>query len=275
MTYITASEVRNICGAPGDLITDEQLNQYIEEVESEMKRWMNTVFTPKEVIEIHDGNGTSRIFTKKNPVLSVRALTLNNNVSITPAGIDWYKSSGKLWLGTGAECATFLEGHQNTFIKYVYGMVEESDKESMTLNDVSKGKSVEIEIGNASQFAVNDWVEIYGMDGNREAFKITSIDAGANKITADVLVKDHSADSKTVKLQIPDFIRKYMLIEAGICAGINAMGATYVFNASYGLGDLNVTKGVPYTHWKASVDYLLKERELRKSRIRPRPAIVT
>ena len=65
-----------------------------------------------------------------------------------------------------------------------------------------------------------------------------------------------------------------MLIEAGICAGINALGATYTFNASYQLGELQVTKGVPYTHWRESLNSLFKEREMRKVRIKIRPSIV-
>lgn len=273
MTYITASEVRNASGVPTSLITDAQLTEWIAQVEEEMERWLNTSFKPKETIEIRDGNATSRMFVLKNPLLSVRELTVNDATSITPAYIDWYKPSGKVWLSTSAESATFSEGQQNTFIKYVYGFVEESSTDTTTTADVSTGSGVSLTVNDITGFGDNEWVEIYGMDGNREVAYITAAPSGST-IIVDKLVKTHESNSKVVKLEIPKYIKKYMIIEAAICAAINAIGATYTFNATYSLGELSVTKGVPYTHWKASMDYLLKEREMRKSRIKPRPSIM-
>lgn len=273
MTYITADEVRNASGVPTSLITDAQLNEWIAQVEEEMERWLNTSFAPKETIEIVDGNATSRMFVKKNPLLSVRELTVNDSTSITPAYIDWYKPSGKLWLSTSAESATFTQGQQNTFVKYIYGFVKESSTDTTTTADVTAGNTVSLTVSSISGFSDGDWVEIYGMDGKREAAQITAAPSGST-IVVDKLVKAHESGSKVVLLAVPEYIKKYMIIEAAICAAINAIGATYTFNASYSLGELSVTKGVPYTHWKASMDYLLKEREMRKSRIKPRPSIL-
>lgn len=273
MTYITADEVRNISGVPTSLITDAQLNEFIGQVEPEMERWLNTSFTPKEKIDIMDGNGTIRMFVTKNPLLTVRELTLNDSTTITPAYIDWYKPSGKVWLSSSAESTSFTTGQQNTFIKYIYGFLDESSTSTATTADVTAGTSVSLTVSSITGFSEDDWVEIYGMDGKREAAQINAAPSGST-IQVDQLVKAHESGSVVVLLEIPEFIKKYMIIEASICAAINAMGATYVFNASYSLGELNVTKGVPYTHWKASMDYLLKERELRRARIKPRPSIL-
>jgi hypothetical protein len=51
---------------------------------------------------------------------------------------------------------------------------------------------------------------------------------------------------------------------------LNAIGTTYVFNASYSLGDLNVTKGVPYTHWRESLEKAIKERNTLRNIVKPR-----
>ena len=64
-----------------------------------------------------------------------------------------------------------------------------------------------------------------------------------------------------------------MECEAAIYVAINAIGATYTFNASYQIGELSVTKGVPYTHWRESVSQMLKERENLRRLIKPRPYI--
>ena len=111
------------------------------------------------------------------------------------------------------------------------------------------------------------------MDGNCEVAKITNDPVG-NTFAVDTIVKPHESGSVVVKLVIPEYIKTYMMIEAAICVAINAIGSTYVFNASYNLGELQVTKGVPYTHWRESVDKLTKERMMRKARIKPRPSMV-
>lgn len=273
MTFITVTEVRNICGAPSSLIVDTAIAQYITEVEADMARWLNTAFVPTQKLDIVDGNATSRMFVMKNPILSVRAITVNTSTSVTPKYLNWYKSSGKIMLGTDAETATFTTGQQNTFIKYLYGMLEESSTSTATTADVTTGTSVALTVSAITGFSNEDWVEIYGMDGKREVAQINATPSGST-IQVDQLVQDHDSGSIVVKLQIPQHIKKYMLIEAGICAAINAIGATYTFNASYSLGDLQVTKGVPYVHFTNLIEKLLKEREMRRVRIKPRPAIL-
>ena len=76
------------------------------------------------------------------------------------------------------------------------------------------------------------------------------------------------------KIQIPYVIKRFMELEAAIYVGINAIGATYTFNASYSIGDLSVVKGVPYTHWRESVQRCIQEREALRKNIRVRPSIL-
>ena len=146
-------------------------------------------------------------------------------------------------------------------------MQERSDTNTITDADSTAGSSVALSVASETAFADDDWVEVYGIDGNKEVGQVTGTDTG--EITIDELAFDHASGSKVVKLQIPEFIKRYMEIEAGIACALNAIGATYTFNASYGLSEFNVVKGVPYTHWRESFEKMVKERDFRKSQIRP------
>ena len=273
MSLISVDEVRNRSGAPTSLVSDAQITTFISQVEEEMARWINTSFTPKQVIEVRDGNGSSHMFSRKNPLLSIREITVNKTTSVTPSSVNWNVSSGKIMLTATSEGGNFTTGQQNTFVKYIYGFLEESSTSTSSTAAVIVGSDVSISVSSITGFSDEDWVEIYGMDGYREVAQINATPA-LGVIQVDQLVKTHSSGSTVVLLQVPVFIKTYMMIEAAICVAINAIGATYVFNASYSLGDLQVTKGVPYTHWQSSVEKLYKERAMRKSRIKPRPSIM-
>ena len=272
MTYISVDEVRNRSGAPTSLVSDTQITEFIAQVEPEMARWLNTAFVPTEIIEIRDGNSMSIIFARKNPILSIRKLVSNGSTNITPAYLNWHKPSGKILLTSSAEAGVFISGSQNTFIKYIYGLLNESSTKTATIASAIVGTTISLSVSSITDFVDKDWVEIYGMDGHREVAQITGVPTGSTIV--DEIVKTHESGSVVVKLQIPEFIKNYMMIEAAICVAINAIGATYVFNASYNLGDLQVTKGVPYTHWRESVNFLLKERAMRRATIRIRPSIL-
>lgn len=269
-TYITADEVRIACGAPSSLISDADVNETIDLAEALVEKWLNTTFTPTTQIDILDGNGFSWIYPRKSPLLSVRTLK-TNDTSITLTGLKVYRESGKVDLHTGSETATFLAKKRSVIIKYLYGTMEESSTSTTTDADASAGTSVTVSVVSESGFTANDWVDIYGMDGYKETAQVSSTATG--ELVIDQLAFDHESGSTVVKLQCPIYVKRKMLVEAGLIVALNAIGATYTFNASYSLGDLSVTKGVPYTHWRESVEKLLKEREFLSKVVRPRPSI--
>lgn len=273
MTYITVTEVRNLSGAPTSLVTNTQISSFITIVEGEMERWLNAKFTPSQRIDVLDGNATQRIFTQKNPLLSVRALTVDTE-TVTPSTLIWKRPSGMVQLGSASECGVFINGTgSGVVIKYLHGFVDETSTSTVTTVVSTVGTNVALTVSSITDFADDDWVEIYGMDGHREAAQITGTPSG-NTITVDQLVQTHSSGSTVVKVAIPIYVKEYMVIEAAICVALNAIGATYVFNSGYQLGDLNVQKGQPYVHWRESIQRLYVERDLRQGRIRPRPSIV-
>lgn len=272
MTYLSVIDVRRASGAPTSLISDAYITSIIAIVEKEMERWINTKFVPTEEIDIFDGNDLDRLFTRKNPLLAVRLME-SNSTTISVDEIHVYKPSGMIVLGSGAETSSFTKRNQSVIIKYLYGMLDHSDTESSLSTASTAGTSVTLTVADASSFAEDDWIEIYGTDGHKEVAQITG--TGTGEITVDQFVLTHSVSSKIIKLEIPYHIKRYMEIEAALYVALNAIGSTYTFNASYGLGELNVVKGVPYVHFERLVHDLLKERAMLKTRIRPRPYIVT
>jgi len=273
MTYITADDVRRASGAPTSLITDTLINQAITIIEAEMKRWMNTSFVPTTRIEHRDGNSLPRMFLMKNPLLSVRALTLNDSTTITPAYIDWSKESGKIILSNSAEGGSFIQGTNNTFIKYVFGLLEDSTTNTSLSTATVAGTTVSMTVASITGFADEDWIEILGMDGKKEAAQISGTPAGG-VIIVDQLVQTHAADSTITKLQIPYYIKRYMEVEAAIYVAIYAIGGTYTFNTSYSLGELTVNKGEPYPQWREVIQRMINERKMRRATIRIRPSIL-
>jgi len=273
MAFITADDVRRASGAPTELISDTLIDEAIALVEAEMKRWMNTAFVPTVKIEHRDGNALQRMFTMKNPLLSVRALTVNDTTTISPANIDWEKQSGKLLLNKDAESGTFVTGQNNTFIKYLYGLLEESTTTTDSTADSAVGTSVSLAVTSISGFADEDWVEIYGMDGKQEVAQISGDPVGTT-IVVDQLVQTHASGSTIVKLQIPYKIKRYMEIEATIYISIYAIGGTYTFNTSYSLGELTVNKGEPYPQWREVIQRMINERKMRRETLKIRPSIL-
>lgn len=273
MTYITAADVRRASGAPSSLISDTLIDQAIVIIEEEMTRWMNTAFVPTVRIEHRDGNSLARMFTMKNPLLSVRALTINDSTSITPAYIDVEKQSGKITLSREAEGGTFVQGTNNTFIKYLYGLMEYSTTETTLSTATVAGTTVSMTVASETNFADEDWVEILGMDGKIEVAQISGTPT-TNTIVVDQLVHTHAVDSTITKLQIPIYIKRFMEVEAAIYIAIFAIGGTYTFNTSYTLGELTVNKGEPYPQWREVIQRMINERKMRRATIRIRPCIM-
>ena len=273
MSFITAADVRRASGAPTSLISDDLIDQAIALVEVEMERWMNTKFIPTVRIDHMNGNGLVRMFTRKNPLLSVRGLTLNNSTIIDPANIVWNKPSGKITIGKNAGAGSFVPGLNNTYIKYLFGMLDDTSTETTLTIATIAGTSISMTVGSETGFADEDWVEIRGMDGSREVAQITGVPEGTT-IIVDQLVKAHESGSEIVLLQIPYFIKRYMEIEAAIYIAIYAIGGTYEFNTSYSLGELSVNKGEPYPQWREVIQRMINERKMRRATIKIRPSIM-
>ncbi len=260
-TYVTLANVRRTSGIGSTEISDADVKEIIDECEPQVERYFNTSFTPKERIDILDGNGTIRIILDKNPLLSVRELKIDGDTE-DPAKLHVDKESGYIEIDTTAGMTnnTFKFGTQKIVVKYIHGWVEESSTSSTTSAAEVAGTDVSIALASITGFADEDWVEIYGMDGNREVAQINA-SPGAGAIVVDKLVLGHESGSKVVKLQISEIFKKLMNYACAISMVARIVGESYKDTVGYGLGELNVQKGEPYTQWRETATQLTRERD--------------
>lgn len=278
--YVTIASVRRTSGIASTEISDDDVSSIIAECEPQVERFFNTSFTPKERIDILDGNGTIRMFVDKNPLLGVRELKIDGDTE-DPANLHIYKESGKIELNTNADLtnSTFKNKHQAIVVKYLYGFVEESSTSSTTSAAEVAGTDVSIALASITGFADTNWVEIYSMDGNREVAQINATPAGG-AIVVDQLVLDHESGSKVVKLQVSQIITKLMNITSALAMVARIVGESYTDIVGYTIAEFSVQKGEPYTQWRETAVQLIKERDRlignarEQGMLKPRPYII-
>jgi len=270
--FATVAEVRRICGIAAAEISDTDVGLMIVDAEAKIPRFFNTYFKPTEVIEINDGEGTSRHHLEKNPVLGVRALKIDGT-TVDPDDLELQKESGYIFLGTGAEVPTFSSKRNSVVVKYVYGSVIHSQTVSTTSSAATiAGTGVSVSVASETGFAENDWVEILGMDGYREAAKITA--TGVGSITLDQLVLTHESGSSIVKLEVEHIFIELMNTVCAIACVARIIGQSYTDIVGYTLAEMHVQKGEPYTQFRETANQLIKQRNDIMSRISIRPAVM-
>ena len=270
-TYITVASVRRSCGILVGEISDDDVEDTITEVEAQIPRFFNTFYTPTERIDILNGDGTNRLLLDKNPVLSVRALKIDGTTEDV-ANLDVYKDSGYIFLNEDATTAIFTDQKNAIVVKYLYGTVDLSSTTTSTSAAEVAGTSVSVVVADGSSFAENDWVEISGMDGNRETAQISSI--SLNTLTIDQLVLAHEASSTVTKIEINETFVKLMNIVASIALVARIVGQSYTDIVGYTLAEMHVQKGEPYTQWRETANQLIKERDDIMKRISIRPRVM-
>lgn len=271
-TYVTLVSVRRTSGIASSEISDADVKAIIDECEPQVERFYNTSFTPKEIIEERDGNETKRIILRRNPVLVVRDLYIDGTQEDT-ANLHVYKESGKIELNSEATVNTFKTGSKKIRIKYVFGFLEESSTSSTTSAAEVAGTDVSVALASITGFADEDWVEIYGMDGNREVGQING-SPGAGAIVIDKLVYAHESGSTVVKLQLNPVFEKIINYCCALAMVARIVGQSYTDIVGYNIGEMRVQKGEPYTQWRETAVQLIKERDRLMAAIKPRPAVM-
>lgn len=273
-TYVTVASVRRTSGIGSTEINDTDVGYIIAECEPQVERFLNTSFTPKERIDILDGNGTIRIFVEKNPLLTVRELKIDGDTE-DPAHLHVYRESGKMELDTNQSLtnSTFKTGSGKVVVKYIYGQVENSSISTTTSAAETAGTNVSIAVGSITGFADDDWIEIYGMDGKREVAQINATPAGG-AIQVDKLVQTHESGSTVVKLEVNQTIKKLMNIVSALAMIARIVGQSYTDIVGYTMAEFSVQKGEPYTQWAETARQLIKERDEILSRIKARPYVI-
>jgi len=271
--FATVSEVRRICGIAATEISDTDVGGMITDAEAKIPRFFNTFFKPTEIIEINDGDGTNRHHLEKNPVLAVRALRIDTTIEDV-ANLEIQKESGFIFLGASSVISTFANKKNAIIVKYLHGSVIHSQTVKTTSSAAEvAGTTVSVAVASSTGFAEDDWVEILGMDGNREAAQISSVTDSTN-IVLDQLVLAHELGSTVVKLEAEHTFIELMNTVCAIACVARIIGQSYTDIVGYTLGEMHVQKGEPYTQWRETANQLIKQRNDIMSRISIRPAVM-
>lgn len=269
--FATVAEVRRISGIASGEINDTDVGLMIVDAEAKIPRFFNTFFKPTEIIEIEDGDGTNRHHLSKNPVLSVRELKIDGTAEDVD-NLEIQKASGYIFLGSGATTQTFANKKNAVVVKYLHGSVVISQTVSTTSSAAEvAGTAVSVAVASSTGFAEDDWVEIFGMDGYREAAQISSITTGV--LVLDQLVLGHESGSTVVKLEIEHTFTELMNTVCAIACVARIIGQSYTDIVGYTLAELHVQKGEPYTQWRETANQLIRQRDAIMERISIRPSI--
>lgn len=272
--YVTIEEVRALSGVTAALVGDDDLMETLVDVEFQVERFLNNNFTPSVEIDVSNGTAKPTYFTRHAPLLTVRSLEINET-SIDLANIRFNKS-GKIELLNGADTAVFVRTRTRdraVIVKYVHADVE-WDKQIQTTSSAltAVGTSVAITVADEKGFAVDEWLEIFGTDGNRETAQITAVASGS--ITVDELVFTHVSGSEMRRLKIPFTAQKLIKIYSGIAAVIRAVGESFDDITGYTIEGFQVQKGEPFTQFRETINQLIKERDLIEKRMNPTPVML-
>jgi len=270
--FVEVAEARIVSGVDSTLISDADMTELIQDIEFQVEQWLNMDLTPHVEIDVHDGNNKKGIYTKRGPLLTVRALT-TNGTTVDVSNVD-HRASGRVRLLSTTTTPTFVKVDNGVMIQYVHGRVE-WDKATETTTDAAStaGTSTALSVVSETGFTTNDWVSVKGTDGNFEATQITSTASGT--ITVDETVFAHNSGSLVRLYHINPTITRFIKVVVGIAANTRAVGESFDDITGYTIEDFQVQKGEPFTQFREAVARLIQERDEILKRLRPWPGIVS
>jgi len=277
--FISVKEVRGACGITTKFINEYDFTVLAERMEYSVENYLNTSFTPKTVIDQLEGNGTERIFLKNKPVVKLRTVNIDGtDVDLDYCRLD--KDAGIVWLTTNAETSYFKQKSSEqklVRIKYDYCYFQPTTTQTELAADVSSGTSVNMEVDSSSSFAVDDYVEIEGLDSKVEVAKVTVIPDGTH-ITVDKLTMDHSDESLVTKQTTPPIVKRMMVVKTAMAAVARVVGQSFDEVTGYTLAkegeSEQVQKGEPYTQWREVNVQLQKEWDSLLKSFKPMPSVM-
>ena len=272
--YVTVAEVRSMCGISVSQISDADMTQLIISAEYSIERLLNTSFIPVTVIEQHTGDNSERLVVNRNPLLKIRAVQIDDTeVTVEYTRDD--KQGGIVYLTSSAELGYFKKKtseNKLVRIKYDYGQLDATTTQTTSSAATVAGTAVDISVASSTSFVADDYVEIEGMDSQREVFKISSV-TDSTTIVADTLTRPHESSSLLTKLEVPPVVLRLMRVGCALAAVARVVGESFDDIVGYSLSDLQVQKGEPYTQWRETATQLRKEFDTTIQSIRTRPSV--
>jgi len=114
MPLVDVSEIRRDTGIEDtNLITDTQIQEFIEQEEAKLRSEIGTLFESGDVEEYLDGDDTNSIVLRYSPINNIYALRINDT-EISPDSYIFYPEEAKVVLKSGS----FTAGNRNIYVFY-------------------------------------------------------------------------------------------------------------------------------------------------------------
>lgn len=272
---ISVQQVRDISGAPSDLIDDATITNLIAEVLSKTEGYFGVRITPATKIETITGEWKDRIMLDEYFPLKIIKMQNGDDV-LDLTDIFCRTEEGFAEFVGETTTSSFFQGYGTTFsgfdldvrCKYLFGAIERDfDTQTDVTVAVTAGSSVAVTVTSSTGFNVNDYVFIEDLNQKYEVAKITAVPDGTT-ITLDVLNNDFTTDAMITQSKTMAIFDQYMLYETAIAVANYAVGNTYTVATSYTVPEFTITKGVPYPHWTQSFTNNQKKRDEILARIK-------
>ena len=274
MRFLTLNDIRLASGLTTTQIVDNDLSSIGEQAEYDTERELNTVFTPRTVIDAIEGDGSNRLVNLRNPLLRVRSLNIDS-VSVSPSSLRLDPLSGIVWLTSASEFTYFRskDTERNLVrVMYDYGYFEPDVVQTTSTTADVAGTGVTIDVSSSTGFSVNDYVQIVGMDSMIETAKITGVPTGAS-IVVDLLTQSHASGSLVIRQRTPKTAIRIMAVNAALKAIGNIIGSKLDAVQSYTIGEESVNTVDVLASMNATLASLNAEKTLLLSAFRIRPGV--
>jgi hypothetical protein len=263
-TGVSIDDVRNTSGATTDLIEDAKITDIITKAEVQVLSTFGIFCTPTKVLEIRDGNSKNTMMINRPFIWKLLSLEVNDAaLDLENVDVEPFTSVVSI-KNTETPYFYYNQRHKVRF-KYLSALMEKSTTITESSAATVAGTSVAISVDDETGFAIDDWVYIEGLDGNREAAKITATDT--NEITVDQLVQTHEADSIITKLIVDETLVQYVLYDACTNVANYIIGNTSNLPISFNIEGASAGIGVAYTHWKESSNRFIEKRDEMKVKL--------
>ena len=276
--FVSVKEVREISGITSSEIGDDDIGDMISRKEEEIEIRLNTVLSPQVFIDRLDGTNRNTIYTRKSPLISLRTVK-NQDTTLTIQNLR-FERSGRIRLGLNSTTKTFSTFpllQDSVIIEYYVADIEfPTNGGKSTTTDVKStaGTTVVLSVVASGDFKVDDWVEVFGIDGFKEAALITAI-GSSTAITVDNLRYTHVSGSYVRKLVPNRAITEYIMLEVALMLFGREVGQSFDDITGYTLTEFQVQKGEPFTQWREAYRQNIERWKILNKTVRRRVSIRT
>lgn len=276
----TLALVRAACGITTKFISDADGNAIIDQMEANVRKYLDAEFVPTTDINILDGDGSNEIRTFNRPITRLKEVIVDKTYVI-PSGVYVYKETGKIRLSANAQTSVFTSTYPKLIkVTYDYAWMEKDRDiaQGESNADVISGSNVVVS-GTLSGVSANQYVRLFGREGSDEICKVTNFVSGAggsltvNETTVDRVYVNHNAGSLMEKMRVPKAVERYATVASGLAFVARTVGQSFDELTSVSIGELQYSLGEPYTQFRQTSIELRKELDDLKKSLRQQASV--